>query len=87
MKEQGQVLQLPLDAIVRNAAGATSVWLVVDGDPVSVVARNVDLGRRAGHSIEVLAGDIAVGDSVVIRGNENLQAGQAIIPSREQAAR
>jgi RND family efflux transporter MFP subunit len=86
-QEQGQVLQLPLDAIVRNAAGATSVWLVVDGDPVSVAARNVDLGRRAGHSIEVLAGDIAVGDSVVIRGNENLQAGQAIIPSRKKAAR
>jgi multidrug efflux pump subunit AcrA (membrane-fusion protein) len=83
----GQVLQVPLDSVVRRTSGETRVWLVVPGQPATVESRPLVLGRRSGQMVEVTRGEIRAGDRVVVRGNESLRAGQAVILHEEQAAR
>ena len=69
------VLTVSKDAIVRSGE-RQSVFVVVDG---KAVAKSVQLGESLGSRYEVLQG-LAVGDVVVVRGNENLRSGQAVQP-------
>ncbi|MFQ5671160.1 MAG: efflux RND transporter periplasmic adaptor subunit [Acidobacteriota bacterium] len=67
------VLQVPLDAIVRQQQG--DVVYLVHGDTVRLVP--VRTGRANGNQVEV-AGQLEAGDVVVVRGNERLTPGQKV---------
>lgn len=69
------VLTVSKDAIVR-AGERQSVFVVVDG---KAVAKTVQLGESLGSRYEVLQG-LGAGDTVVVRGNENLRSGQPVQP-------
>ncbi len=68
------VLTVHKDAIL-NRGGAQLVVLVSDG---KASFRPVKLGQAIGHRFVILNG-LALGDEVVIRGNERLRPGQEII--------
>lgn len=70
--EQPAIL-LPASAIV-SFAGVTKVVTVADG---RAVEKRVQIGRRAGERVEVLAG-VAAGESVVVEPG-NLTAGQTVV--------
>lgn len=72
--EQREVLTVPRDALVLRPDGQ-SVFVVDSGNQAQRV--EVTTGVGAGEDIEVF-GDIAVGDQVIVRGNERLQPGQAV---------
>jgi RND family efflux transporter MFP subunit len=82
-----QVLQVPQDAISRLSSGETRLWVVKPGDPTTVAARKVQLGRRSGSLVEIVSGRLAADELVVTRGNEALREGQTVVIAREQAAR
>ena len=69
-----EVLTVPRDALVLRA-GSMSVFIVNDDNTARQV--EVTAGAGQGDDIEV-AGDVAAGDRVVIRGNERLQPGQQV---------
>ena len=69
-----QALTVPRDALVLRPEGQ-SVFVVDANNEARQV--NVTIGVGQGEDIEVV-GEIAPGDRVVIRGNERLQAGQAV---------
>jgi RND family efflux transporter MFP subunit len=78
-------LQVPADAIVRSSDGRLKVWVVArKGDTSSASPRGVTLGRRDGNLVELLGGEVAEGDEVVVRGNEALENGQAVIVQRRE---
>jgi multidrug efflux pump subunit AcrA (membrane-fusion protein) len=64
---------LPASAVV-SFAGVTKVVTVADG---RAVEKRVQLGRRAGERVEVVAG-LAAGESVVAEPG-NLTAGQPVV--------
>lgn len=69
-----EAVTVPRDAIVRQPDGSVGVWIVVDGKAES---RSVEVGSRMGETVEVRSG-LKGGERVVVRGNESLQAGQAV---------
>lgn len=75
----GESLLLPRDAIVKKPDGSTAVW-VIDEKNGSQVAMPVEVrtGRAYRTNIEILDGDVHVGDKVVVHGNEILQSGQSV---------
>ena len=78
-------LQVPADAVVRLGDDTLRVWVAAtDGEQVLASPRAVTLGRRNGEMVEVLSGEIAVSDQVVVRGNESLREGQDLIVHRRE---
>lgn len=72
------VIAIPRDALLRQADGRTTVWVVEEtGEQPTVSARAVTPGRAEGNSIRITNG-LQVGERVVIRGNESLRAGQPV---------
>ena len=79
-------LIVPQDAIVRQPDGTASVWTVEIEDGVSKAARKpITTGRIYRDNIEVVSGDVAPGDRVVVRGNEILRPGQPVAIADEAA--
>ncbi len=69
---------VPRDALIRYPDGRTIVWVArVDGDRYVVSERLVRTGLVFDGSVEILDG-LAVGERVVIRGNEALRDGQQV---------
>ena len=67
------------DAILRFPDGRVTVWVVDPGGDVPVVReRIVQTGFEFSGVVEVTEG-LAAGDLVVVRGNETLQDGQAVL--------
>lgn len=78
-----QVLTVHKDAILKRQ-GLSLVYVVNDEGAAEI--RPVSLGEAVGPRFEALDG-VAVGERVVIRGNERLRPGQAVsIGEAEQAA-
>lgn len=75
MSELREVLAVPRDALVLRPEGIT-VFVVDANDQAQQVS--VVTGIGSGDQIEV-SGAISAGDRVVIRGNERLQPGQAVM--------
>lgn len=72
------VLTVPRDTLVRRPDGTINVWVAErEGDGWIAAQRRVDLGRAFADLVEILAG-LEPGQSVVVRGNETLRAGQAL---------
>ena len=65
---------LILKSTVRSDAGKSTVFLVKDN---KLERRVVSLGAEHGDDVEVMAG-IAPGDTLVLRGPENLREGQTV---------
>jgi RND family efflux transporter MFP subunit len=70
------VLSVPKDALVQ-ARGGWTVFVAVDGKSEP---RSVEIGVALGDQYEILNG-LALGDVVVVRGNERLRPGQDIAPT------
>jgi RND family efflux transporter MFP subunit len=75
-----EVVVVPKDAVVQASGG----WQVFVHEEGKAMPRTVELGRAIGDAFEVLGG-LALGDEVVIRGNERLRPGQEIAPTRANA--
>lgn len=72
--ESREVMTVPRDALVLRPEGQ-SVFVVDAENQARQVPVTVGVGQ--GDFIEIL-GEVSAGDTVVIRGNERLQAGQAV---------
>lgn len=70
------VLSVPKDALVQARGG----WTVFVADEGKAQPRTVEIGVPLGNQYEVMSG-LAVGDLVVVRGNERLRPGQDIAPT------
>ena len=78
-------LIVPQDAIVQQPDGSTAVWTIATEDGiVKAQPRIVTTGRVYRDTIEVVRGDLAAGDRVVVRGNEILRPGQAVSVAEER---
>ena len=72
-----QVVVVPKDAVMQSGGG----WQVFVNTDGKALPRDVEIGRSIGNAFEVISG-LAMGEEVVIRGNERLRPGQDIAPSR-----
>lgn len=73
------VLQVPVDALVRQADGATLLWKITgEGDQLQVTPAPINTGRAAGGLIEITDGPVVAGDRVVEQGNERMRPGLAV---------
>ena len=73
-----RVLTVPRDAVVRDAYGASRVWVLTDVDGAPVATQHtVQVGRSFEGNTELRNG-LAPGARVVIRGNETLLEGQPV---------
>lgn len=69
-----EALTVPRDALVLRPEGQSVFVVDADGNARQV---SVQVGSGQGEDLEVF-GELAPGDRVVVRGNERLQAGQAV---------
>ncbi len=78
---------LPADTLLRTADGSVLVWKITrDADGVeTVISVQVEEGYRSGELVAVFSDQLAEGDQIVIKGNENLRPQQQVIS--QQAAR
>ncbi len=78
-KETVKSLLLPRDAIVQKPDGTKTVWVVADKDGASQ-ARPVQVttGKSVRENIEINSKEIAIGDRIVVKGNELLRPGQNV---------
>jgi RND family efflux transporter MFP subunit len=78
---EAEVLTVPRDAIVAKADGTREVWRVQEEDGIlKAYPVQVETGRAGGDRLEILSGDLAAGDRLVMLGNERLQPGQSVAP-------
>lgn len=78
--ETRDVLVVSKDALVQARDG----WTAFVNDDGAAAPRTVQIGAAIGETFEVLSG-LALGDEVVVRGNERLRPGQQIAPMRGSA--
>ena len=79
LNHTADALVLPKDAVLRDAHGNESVWVIHEEDGVASGTRvDVETGRTLRDWIEVKPGAVEVGDRVVVHGNEGLRAGQTV---------
>ncbi len=78
LSSEQQQLLVPRDALVRQADGSGHVWQVEKAEGVARVRRHqVQVGAIRAGWVAVL-GSLPAGALVVVRGNENLQEGEAV---------
>lgn len=70
---------VPRDAVLRAVGGQTFVWVLRDnGGRLEATRRQVELGQATADGFQVKRG-LQAGERVVVRGNEVLQEGQAVL--------
>jgi RND family efflux transporter MFP subunit len=74
MGDTRDVVVVPKDALVSSRGG----WTAFVNQDGTASPRTVEIGEAIGESFEVISG-LNVGDEVVVRGNERLRPGQAIL--------
>lgn len=75
------ILAVPRDAIVRRPDNSIIVWVVVPSENGSIVEeRLISVGVATRDHVVVRSG-LTADDVVVVRGNENLRAGQTVLVS------
>lgn len=84
--EAREVLTVPRDAVVAKSDGSREVWRVQLEDGVERARPvSIEIGRALGDRLEVLGGELAAGDRLVMLGNERLRPGQAVAPQEAGA--
>ncbi len=81
LKEEGKDLSLllPRDAIVLKPDGTQTVWVVADQSGIAKANPvEVNTGKSMRENIEITAGEVSIGDRIVVKGNELLRPGQAV---------
>ncbi len=79
LNQAAESLLLPRDAVIKGPDGSESVWVLAEEDGVETANRiDVKTGLAARDLVEVTAEALAVGDRVVVRGNEILRPGQPV---------
>ena len=79
LNHSSDALVLPKDAVLRDAQGNESVWVIQDEDGVpSGVQMAIETGRSLRDWVEVTASGLEAGDRVVVHGNEGLRDGQSL---------
>lgn len=74
-----QALTVPRDAVVARSDGSRRVWRVrEEAGELKAFPVSVEVGRAQGDRLELLGGDLAIGDRIVLLGNETLRPGQAV---------
>ena len=74
-----QVILLPADTIIRKPDGSEVVWIINELDGKSKDSPvPVKTGLLLRENLEIVSGDLKMGDRVVIKGNEILQPGQTV---------
>jgi RND family efflux transporter MFP subunit len=85
--DRSEALTVPRDALIFKSDGNREVWRVITEAGVSKSNPvRVDIGRANGDWVEVIGGDLAAGDRIVMLGNERLRPGQVVQPSDFTAA-
>jgi membrane fusion protein (multidrug efflux system) len=82
--ERVNALTLPAEAIVRDAAGVTRVY-VYNADDKRVYARRVDVGQAYGQEVEVRSG-LSADEKVVIGGQHRVREGSLVNAQTETDA-
>ncbi len=81
-----EVLTVPRDAVIAKSDGSREVWRVRSDDGVARAwPLPIVTGRAVGDRLEVLGGELADGDRVVLLGNEGLRPGEAVSPQARAA--
>jgi len=79
LKQRGQTMLLPRDAIVKKPDGSELIWVLNEEDGVSrAVSMQVQTGRSFRKNIEIVDSQLNISDKVVIRGNEILTPNQVV---------
>ena len=75
-----EAVLVPADAVIRSVEGNETVWVVNKGNGAvaTVEERSVRTGVRQGNRVEMVSGSLSPGETVVIRGNERLVAGDSV---------
>lgn len=81
VSEEKSVLTVPKDALVQGRGG----WIVYIAEEGKAQPRPVQIGGAVADRFEVLGG-LQEGQQVVVRGNERLQPGQAIMTGPPEGA-
>jgi RND family efflux transporter MFP subunit len=79
--ENGSIdaVTVPRDAVVAKSSGERVVWRVRDEQgQLKVFPVSIETGRAQGDLLEVVSGELKVGDRVVMLGNERLRPGQTV---------
>jgi multidrug efflux pump subunit AcrA (membrane-fusion protein) len=72
---------------VAKSDGSREVWRVRAEDGLQkVYPVPIETGRASGDRVEVVAGELAAGDRVVLLGNERLRPGQTVAPQGDDTA-
>lgn len=70
------MVTVPATAVVRDPDGATNVFVYAEGER-RVHARRVEIGDALGADVDIVRG-LAVGDKVVVAGQQRLRDGAAV---------
>lgn len=74
-----QLFFIPRDAIVQKSDGTKTIWIVTNDDEKEQATElTVITGRSNKDFIEITSNNISVGDRIVVKGNELLQADQTV---------
>ncbi|WP_043753470.1 efflux RND transporter periplasmic adaptor subunit [Imhoffiella purpurea] len=80
------VLTVPRDAVVTKSDGVREVWRVREDEAVlRAWPMRIETGRALGDRLEVVAGELAEGDRLVLLGNERLRPGQEVTPQEDDS--
>ncbi len=84
IKQTGDALLLPRDAVIKKPDGSESVWVIRDnGKGLEAKSISLQTGQAARENLAIISGEIRPGDRVVVRGNEILRPGQAVYIAEE----
>ena len=82
--EKVSAVTLPLQALVRDAQGASTVFVLVQ-DRNRVYARRVETGTVYGREVEILSG-LSGGEKIVVAGQQLVHDGSLVTATDERAA-
>jgi membrane fusion protein (multidrug efflux system) len=83
--ERVNALTIPAEAVVRDAAGVTRVY-VYNAEDKRVYARRVDIGQAYGQEVEVRSG-VSANEKIVVGGQHRVREGTLVNAQTEADAR
>jgi RND family efflux transporter MFP subunit len=79
LKQSGQMMLLPRDAIIKKPHGSELVWVLRETNgQFTAISMPVQTGRSFRGNVEIVDSPLNNTDRVVVRGNETLTEGQKV---------